>query len=166
MAPKLDFRPGSIVVADRGYNNYTWFREVTGKVIFFVTRLKRNASYRLLEPCPVNRKKGVPSADIYKERWQIGFFFKEIKHNLHIKRFVITSENAVLTQIYSALIVYLLLVFQKFLSKTGASVQHQFELISVNPFGSLTLDELQHTRRQSKKNVNENSLLEFALTGQ
>ena len=209
VASSFDFRPGSIVVADRGYCNYTWFRELTDKGIFFVTRLKRNASYRLLERCPVNRKKGVTSdhrievsskkqslrlrrigyrdpitgkhydfltnnfsfsaktiADIYKDRWQIELFFKEIKQNLHIKSFVGNSENAVLTQIYSALTVYLLLAFQKYLSKTGSSVQHLFELISVNLFGTASLDELLHPRRQSTKNTYENSLLAFTLTGQ
>jgi hypothetical protein len=38
-------------------------------------------------------------ADIYKERWQIGLFFKWIKQNLRIKTFLGTSSNAVLTQI-------------------------------------------------------------------
>ena len=164
VAPRFDFRPGSIVAADRGYNNYAWFRELTEKGIFFVTRLKRNASYRLLERCPVNRKKGVTS----DHRIEVS----SKKQSLRLRRigyrksFVGTSENAVLTQIYSALTVYLLLAFQKFLSKTGSSVQHLFELISVNLFGTATLDELLHPRRQSTKNTYENSLLAFTLTGQ
>ena len=209
VAHKFNFQPGSIVVADRGYNNYTWFRELTNKGVFFVTRLKRNASYRLLERCPVNRKSGVTSdhsidvtskklslrlrrigyrdpvtgkhynfltnhfslsaktiADIYKERWQIELFFKEIKQNLHIKSFVGNSENAVLTQIYSALTVYLLLAFQKFLSKTDASVQHVFELININLLGTSSLDELLHPRQRNQKSIYENSLLKFSLAGQ
>jgi putative transposase len=48
-------------------------------------------------------------ADIYKERWQIELFFKWIKQNLNIKTFWGTSENAVYTQIWIALIVSVLL---------------------------------------------------------
>ena len=47
-------------------------------------------------------------ARIYKERWQIELFFKAIKQSLKIKRFYGNSQNAVLTQIWIALIVYLL----------------------------------------------------------
>ena len=53
-------------------------------------------------------------ADLYKERWQIELFFKWIKQNLKIKTFLGTSHNAVLTQIWIALCVYLLLAFLKF----------------------------------------------------
>ena len=48
-------------------------------------------------------------ADLYKKRWDIELFFKAIKQNLQIKTFVGTSENAVKSQIYIALISYLLL---------------------------------------------------------
>ncbi len=48
-------------------------------------------------------------ADLYKERWQIELFFKWIKQNLKIKTFLGRSENAVRTQIYVALIAFLLL---------------------------------------------------------
>src|SRR5690606_32133333 len=48
-------------------------------------------------------------ADLYKKRWDIELFFKAIKQNLQIKTFVGTSENAVKSQIYVALITYLLL---------------------------------------------------------
>ena len=43
-------------------------------------------------------------ADLYKKRWDIEFFFKAMKQNLQIKTFLGTSENAVKSQIYSALI--------------------------------------------------------------
>jgi hypothetical protein len=48
-------------------------------------------------------------ADLYKKRWDIEIFFKLIKQNLQIKTFVGTSENAVKSQIFVAMIVYLLL---------------------------------------------------------
>jgi IS4 transposase len=59
-------------------------------------------------------------AAIYKERWQIELFFKAIKQNLKIKRFYGNSRNAVLTQIWIALIVYLLYYLLKTRSKNGA----------------------------------------------
>ncbi len=54
-------------------------------------------------------------AGIYKQRWQIELFFKWIKQNLKIKSFLGTSENAVMTQIWVALIHYLLVAYIKFL---------------------------------------------------
>lgn len=48
-------------------------------------------------------------ADLYKKRWDIELFFKAIKQNLQIKTFIGTSENAVKSQIYIALISYLIL---------------------------------------------------------
>ena len=48
-------------------------------------------------------------ADLYKKRWDIELFFKSIKQNLQIKAFLGTSENVVKSQIYVALINYLLL---------------------------------------------------------
>ena len=48
-------------------------------------------------------------ADLYKQRWQVELFFRWIKQNLKIRRFLGTSRNAVLTQIFVALIAYLLL---------------------------------------------------------
>lgn len=48
-------------------------------------------------------------ADLYKKRWDIEIFFKALKQNLQVKSFLGTSENAVKSQIYIALICYLLL---------------------------------------------------------
>ncbi|MCO5267282.1 MAG: IS4 family transposase [Brumimicrobium sp.] len=48
-------------------------------------------------------------ADLYKKRWDIELFFKAIKQNLQLKTFIGTSENAVKSQIYIALISYLIL---------------------------------------------------------
>ena len=73
-------------------------------------------------------------ADLYKERWQIELFFKWIKSNLKIKTFLGTSRNAVLTQIWIALIVYLLLAFLKFKARLGASLQQMLRLLQLNLF--------------------------------
>ena len=56
-------------------------------------------------------------ADVYKARWQIELFFKWIKQHLKIKTFLGTSKNAVLTQIWIAMIYYLLLAWIKFQTK-------------------------------------------------
>jgi len=61
-------------------------------------------------------------AQIYKSRWQIEIFFKWIKQNLKIKSFLGTSKNAVLIQIWIAMIYYLLLSFIKFQTKYSYSL--------------------------------------------
>lgn len=61
-------------------------------------------------------------ADIYKDRWQIELFFKWIKQNLKIKTFLGTSENAVMTQVWIAMIYYLLLAYIKFQTKFKLSL--------------------------------------------
>lgn len=61
-------------------------------------------------------------ARIYKSRWQIELFFKWIKQNLKIKSFLGTSKNAVLTQIWTAMIYYLLLAYIKYQTKYGHSL--------------------------------------------
>jgi len=58
-------------------------------------------------------------AELYRRRWQIELFFKWIKQNLKIKAFCGTSKNAVLIQIWTALIADLLLVWVKFKTKAG-----------------------------------------------
>jgi len=73
-------------------------------------------------------------AQLYKERWQIELFFKWIKGNLKIKTFLGTSRNAVLTQIWIALIVYLLLAFLKFKAKLGVSMQQMLRVLQLNLF--------------------------------
>ena len=62
-------------------------------------------------------------AELYKARWQIELFFKWIKQNLKIKRFLGTSENAVTLQIVTALIAYLLIHYAHRLSHAPASRQ-------------------------------------------
>lgn len=73
-------------------------------------------------------------ADIYKARWQVELFFKAIKQNLKIKTFVGTSKNAVMTQIWIAMCVYLLLAFLKFQSQSGQSIQQILRVLQLNLF--------------------------------
>lgn len=73
-------------------------------------------------------------ADIYKSRWDIELFFKTIKQNLKIKRFMGYSPNAVRIQIFVAMIAYLLISLIKFLQKSAWSVQKIFRLVRTNLF--------------------------------
>ncbi len=73
-------------------------------------------------------------AAIYKQRWQIELFFKWIKQNLKIKSFLGVSKNAVMTQVWVAMCVYLILAYLKFLSETTRSMQHILRLLQLNLF--------------------------------
>src|SRR4030042_3726767 len=68
-------------------------------------------------------------ADLYRQRWQIETFFRWIKQNLKIKAFYGTSENAVLIQIWTAMIAYLLLLWLKLRSWAGWSVLELTRLV-------------------------------------
>lgn len=67
-------------------------------------------------------------ARLYKGRWQIEIFFKWIKQHLRVKTFIGTSKNAVMTQVWIAMILYLLLSFIKFQTKYSSSL---LELVRV-----------------------------------
>ena len=71
-------------------------------------------------------------AEIYKERWQIELFFKALKQNLKVKTFVGTTENAVQIQIWTALIVILLLKFMKLKSTFGWSFSNLVTMFRMN----------------------------------
>ena len=79
---------------------------------------------------------------IYKARWEIELFFKTIKQNLKIKRFIGNSPNAVWIQVWIALIAYLLVSYQKFLLKAKYSIQKIFKIIQVNLFERKSLADL------------------------
>jgi IS4 transposase len=72
--------------------------------------------------------------ELYKERWKIELFFKWIKQNLKVKTFLGTSPNAVLTQLWIALCMYLLLSFLKFKTKLGISLTTILRLLQLNLF--------------------------------
>ena len=81
-------------------------------------------------------------AAIYKERWQIELFFKWIKQNLKIKSFLGTSRNAVMTQIWVAMCMYLLLAYIRFMSKLGLGMQQILRLLQLNLFDRRDLNAL------------------------
>jgi transposase len=161
--PRLKLKAGDVIVFDRGYTDFNQFATYCTENIYFVTRLKRNAKYRVVDrrdvsqyehissdqviemkgyytkkKCPVclrrirvkdpetgkyiilltNQFKWSPKtvAAVYKDRWQIEIFFKTMKQNLKIKSFLGTSRNAILSQIWVAMIAYLMLAYMKFIS--------------------------------------------------
>ena len=73
-------------------------------------------------------------ASIYKSRWEVEIFFKWIKQNLKIKSFIGTSKNAVLTQIWIAMCVHLILVYIKFCNSIQMSMRSTLRLIQLNLF--------------------------------
>ena len=177
----IHFPKGSIVAIDRAYNDYAWYKQLTDRGIFFVTRLKSNAKTRVVERHSVLKNKGLTCdqtieftaaltakkcpvqlrrigyrdpltgkhyifltnnfklaaktiADIYKARWDVELFFKWIKQNLKIKKFIGTSKNAVMTQIWVALCMFLTLALIKFQSKLKKSMQQIVRLLQLNLF--------------------------------
>jgi putative transposase len=102
-------------------------------------------------------------ADIYKERWQIEIFFRFIKQNLKIKAFIGNSENAVLTQIYAALIVYLLLCYLKFQCNLSITLQNCIRILQLNLFRTCTWQELFQPPEMIANNMCNSKQLTLAL---
>jgi len=180
-ARKRRFPRGSIVVMDRGYLDYSWYKNLTEQGVFFVTRARKNTRFKVVERRTVNKSLGLRAdqsikltgqksqtedlpilrritcvdpdtaqryefitnnftlasatiAAIYKQRWQIELFFKWVKQNLKIKAFLGTSKNAVMTQVWVAMCIYLMLAYLKYLSKMSASMQQILRLLQLNLF--------------------------------
>jgi hypothetical protein len=181
VARSIQFNKGSIVAVDRAYTDYDWYNTLNEKGIYFVSRQKSNARYRVIERREIDQKRGITSdqsieltgfyaaqsypgslrrigyrdpetgkhyvfvtnhktlsaqtiADIYKSRWQVELFFKCIKQNLKIKSFVGTSRNAVLTQIWIALCVYLMMAYLRAICGLTKSVQQIIRILQMNLF--------------------------------
>ena len=101
-------------------------------------------------------------ADIYKARWQVELFFKWIKQNLRIKSFVGTSRNAVMTQIWIAMCVHLLLAYLKFANKLTWSMGEILRLLQLNLFDRRPLLALFEPHAGSFDPGNTQNQLRFA----
>jgi hypothetical protein len=77
--------------------------------------------------------------NLYKSRWQVELFFKWIKQHLRIKRFYGTSENAVKTQIWIAVSVYVLVAIVRKRLKLEASLYTLLQVISVTAFEKIDI---------------------------
>jgi IS4 transposase len=77
--------------------------------------------------------------ELYKSRWQIEIFFREIKQLLHIKTFIGIIENAVMIQILTALITILILKALKAMAKFNWHLSNLVAFIRLNFFVKITL---------------------------
>ena len=99
----------------------------TGKTLVFLT------NNTTLPPLTI--------AALYKSRWQVELFFKWIKQHLRIKRFYGTTENAVKTQIWSAVAVYVLVAIVKKELHLDHSLYTLLQILSVTLFEKMPLQQ-------------------------
>ena len=101
-------------------------------------------------------------AQIYKSRWQVELFFKWIKQHLRIKAFYGTSENAVKTQIWIAVSVYVLVAIIRKRLRLEVSLYQILQILSVTLFEKTPiLQALQAPDSQDDPLVNVNQLILF-----
>jgi hypothetical protein len=80
--------------------------------------------------------------DLYRQRWQVELFFKWVKQHLRIKRFFGTSENAVKTQVWIAVAVYVLVAIMRKQLRLPLSMHAILQILSVSPFEKIPLQQL------------------------
>ncbi len=98
-------------------------------------------------------------AQLYRCRWQVELFFKWIKQHLRIKKFYGTTENAVKTQIWIAISVYVLVAIVKKRLKTEASLYTILQILSLTLFEKTPLDQLlKNTENYITEYENDNQL--------
>ena len=101
-------------------------------------------------------------AELYKKRWDIELFFKSLKQNLQVKTFWGTSENAVKSQIYVALINYLLLeLIRRTIDKTSKAFSNLAEKIRFCLYHYLTLDYVCNQVKEGAKKISTNSQMDI-----
>ena len=109
---------------------------------------------------------GLPALTItklYRLRWQIELFFKWIKQHLRIKAFFGTSENAVKTQIWIAVSVYVLVAIVKKRLALSSSLYEILQILSLTMFERMPLDQLlllSEAERMSPESINQLNLFE------
>ena len=189
-AYNIPLEKGSVVVADRYYNDFPMLNVWDSNGVFFVIRHKHNLKYTVLNErdLPQNTAQNVlidqeielvnpqtkakyqgslrrvavwdeknkqtielitnnlawaakTIGDLYKSRWEIEMFFRDIKQLLHIKTFIGTSKNAVMIQIWTALITILLLKVMKATAKYGWQLSNLVAFIRLNIFVKIELQK-------------------------
>lgn len=181
---------GSVIVADRFYNDFYLLNIWDSKGVYFVIRHKENIQYKVIKEnkLPENRhqhilkdeiielknkssKEKYPKrlrrvavwddvneqvielitnqmtwscntiGELYKSRWQVEIFFRDIKQLLHIKSFIGTSQNAVMIQIWTALITILMLKALKEMAKFNWHLSNLVAFIRLNLFVKINLQQ-------------------------
>jgi hypothetical protein len=184
----LPLLKGSVIVADRFYNDFHLLNIWDSNGVYFVIRHKENIQYTVIKEneLPENRHQHILKDEIielknksskekysrrlrrvalwddvnkqvieiitnqftwsantigelYKSRWQIEIFFREIKQLLHIKSFIGTTKNAVLIQIWTALITILILKAMKAMAKFNWHLSNLVAFIRLNLFVKIDL---------------------------
>ena len=100
----------------------------TGKPLVFLTNMTAQPALTI--------------CDLYKSRWQVELFFKWIKQHLRIKAFYGTSENAVKTQIWIAVSVYVLVAIIRKRLKLDASLYTLMQVLSVTVFEKASIESV------------------------
>jgi len=180
----------SVIVSDRGYQDFDMMHQWNEEEITFVMMLKKSIKYRQVKELPlpegkdehvikdeiislteVETKKSYPEnlrrvviydsekertievitnnfswtastiAELYKQRWMIEIFFKELKQHLKIKSFIGTSENAMWIQIWTAMISMLILRYLKEIAKYPWSLSNLIAFLRMNLFVKIILTE-------------------------
>jgi hypothetical protein len=207
IARTMSFSKGTILVVDRAYIDYAWHNQLDLQGVLFVTRLKQNVRYRVLERRPVNKNTGITSdqtiriigskaqcipielrrirfknpvdgnvyefltnifhlaastiTQIYKARWEIETFFKWIKQNLKIKTFLGTTVNAVMSQIWASMCLYVILAYVKYLCGVNWTLHKIFTTLKFNVLETASIYDLLSNRDISK--VSEKTQMELPL---
>lgn len=179
---------GSVIVADRFYNDFYLLNIWDSKGVYFVIRHKENMQYKVIKEnkLPENMHQHILKDEIielknksskekhpkhlrrvavwddvnkqvielitnhmawscntigelYKSRWQVEIFFRDIKQLLHIKSFIGTSQNAVMIQIWTALITILILKALKAMAKFNWHLSNLVAFIRLNLFVKINL---------------------------
>lgn len=199
---------GSVIVADRFYNDFSLLNVWDSNGGYFVVRHKENIQFTTIKEfdLPENRhehvlkdelielsgnqsRKKYPKrlrrvaiwdeknnqvievitnqmswtantiSELYKARWQIEISFREIKQLLHIKSFIGTTQNAVMIQIWTALITILLLKALKAMAKYNWCLSNLVAFIRLNLFVKIDLQQwidnpfVEHIKPTSKSNT-------------
>ena len=98
-------------------------------------------------------------AALYKNRWQMELFFKWIKQHLRIKQFYGTSENAVKTQIWIVVSVYVLVAIVKKRLRLDASLYTLMQVLSVTIFERVSIQTTLSSETSKCDTVTENNQL-------
>jgi hypothetical protein len=101
---------------------------------------------------------------LYKSRWQVELFFKWIKQHLRIKRFFGTSANAVKTQVWIAVCIYVQVAILKKQLNLPQSLHKILQILSLNAFEKVPLPELlTQTESRFREDDTHNQLMLFDL---
>jgi len=204
-AYEIPLLKGSVIVADRYYNDFSLLNTWNQNSVFFVVRHKNNIKFKTIKENDLPELKhqhilkdeivelsGVQSkkkykkrlrrvavwddknkqvievitnqmswtantiGELYKSRWQIEIFFREIKQLLHIKSFIGTSENAVMIQIWTALITILVLKALKAMAKFNWHLSNLVAFIRLNLFVKIELQKWLDKPFENDKSPPEN----------